>query len=244
MKKCLAFLVLLTFSCIGSPRKGQVTILHTNDMHAQFVPAPATWVQQTPRPLIGGMVALDYFVRQQRVLHPNSLLLDAGDISTGTLLSKISFNGALNGGFVEMMNLIGYDAITIGNHEFDEGHENMKRLFAIAQFDVLSANLTIDGKLAVPLPYKIYNVGGLRVGVIGLVLSDLFSMVAEKNLVGVRVAGPAATAQRPTSPTPGPPASSSAGSPSAANAPSASILLRNRPEGRSAPSLSAARTSR
>lgn len=196
MKKGLAFVLLLTLSCHGAPRKGQVTILHTNDMHAQFVPAPATWVQQTPRPLIGGMVALDYYVREQRILYPNSLLLDAGDISTGTLLSKISYNGVLNGGFVEMMNLIGYDAVAIGNHEFDEGQENMRHMFSMAQFDVLSANLTVDGKAAAPLPYKIYSVDGLRVGVIGLVLSDLYSMVAEKNLVGVRVADPVETAQR------------------------------------------------
>ena len=195
MKKYLLMLALIAFGCQGQPRGGRVTILHTNDMHAQYAPAPATWVQGTPKPLVGGMTALQHFVNEQRRLYPNSLLLDAGDYTTGTMLTKIKHNGAFNGAFVEMMNLVGYDAAAVGNHEFDEGQENMRRLFELAQFDVLSANLTINGK-AVAQPFKIYNVGNLRVGVIGLMLPELFSVAAEKHLGGVRVADPLQTAQR------------------------------------------------
>ncbi len=195
MKKFLILSLWLTAACVPTDRSGRITLLHTNDMHAQYAAAPAVWVQGSPKPLVGGIVALDYFVRKQRELYPHSLLLDAGDFSTGTMLSRIEYNGAYNGAFVEMMNLVGYDAATLGNHEFDEGQENMKKLIELARFDVLSANLTINGKPAAE-PYRIYRVGNLRVGVIGLILPELFSVAAEKNLGGVRVADPVETAQR------------------------------------------------
>ncbi|MBN1464843.1 bifunctional metallophosphatase/5'-nucleotidase [candidate division KSB1 bacterium] len=183
----------LLLSC-GANRQGRVTILHTNDMHAQFVPAPATWIETDPQPLIGGMLALEYAVRKARTDHPHSLLLDAGDISTGTLLSKIDYDGALNGGFVEMMNLLNYDAVTIGNHEFDEGQENLAKLLKLANFDIVAANLYINGQPIAPA-YKIYTIDGLRVGVIGIILADLAQVTAVKNLSGVVVADPAETAQ-------------------------------------------------
>ena len=184
-----------TLGCSKS-HEGQITILHTNDMHSQYIPMTATWVDTTPRPLIGGMVALDYYVRQERAKYPLSLLLDAGDILTGTPLTKIAVNGVKGGGFVQMMNLIGYNAMTVGNHEFDEGQENLQKIIQMAQFDVISANLFVHDKLLTPQPYKIYKVGSLRVGVIGLILSDLYGVTAKKNLQGVRVEDPAATAQK------------------------------------------------
>ncbi len=199
MKKLSLLLFAFSFflySCSQAPREGEVTILHTNDMHAQFVPLTATWIETDPQPHIGGMVALEYAVRQARAFYPQSLLLDAGDISTGTLLSKIDHNGALNGGFVEMMNLLNYDGFTIGNHEFDEGQENLAKLLKLVNFDVLSANLVINDKQFAPNAYKIYNVGNIRVGVIGLILTDLFNVTARKNLDNVVIADPVETAQR------------------------------------------------
>lgn len=192
----LSVVALFCFSCGSASREGQVTILHTNDMHSQFVPVTATWIDAEPQPQIGGMVALDYTVQQARARYPNSLLLDAGDISTGTLLSKTEHNGALNGGFVEMMNLIKYDAFTIGNHEFDEGQENLAKLISLADFDVLCANLFINEKPFAPKAFEIYKVGNIRVGVIGILLTDLFNVTARKNLDNVVIADPAATAQR------------------------------------------------
>ncbi len=164
----ISMLLLFIFTLLPgfTAAKNTVTFLHTNDMHAQYVPQSATWVQQTPKPMIGGMVALDYFIRRQLEQYPDALVLDAGDISTGTPLSKIEYKGALNGGFVEMMNLMDYDAYTIGNHEFDEGTENLKILLDLMKFDVLGANLRINQENPADAPYKIYTVGDVRVGVI------------------------------------------------------------------------------
>ena len=175
---------------------GQITIIHTNDMHSQYVPMKATWVKKNPRPEICGMVALQYFIAQQRSKYPTSLLLDAGDILTGTPISKIKVHDVYGGGFVDMINLIGYKAFTIGNHEFDEGQENLKKLIQLFNCDVLSANLFTDGQLFADKSYTIYKVGTLRVGVIGLILRDLAGVAAKKNLLGITVAEPAKTAQK------------------------------------------------
>jgi 5'-nucleotidase len=195
LKKIIGLLFL--FSIFGElvAGDGQVTILHTNDMHAQFVPLPATWMDAEPLPMIGGMVALEHMVRQARADYPQSLLLDAGDICTGTLLSKMEYKGALNGGFVEMMNLLDYDAFTVGNHEFDDGQDNLTKLLRLAQFDVISANLLAGQKILAPHAYKIYHVDSVRVGIIGLILTNLDRVTAKQNLHNITVADPAITAQ-------------------------------------------------
>ncbi len=190
----LLLIVFFSLQCNES-QQGRVTLLHTNDMHSQYVPLKATWLEQEPKPLIGGMVALDYYIRQQRESYPHSLLLDAGDFCTGTPLSKIEYKGAQNGGFVEMMNLIGYDAVTIGNHEFDEGQKNLRKLLALLNCDVLSSNLFVNEKMFADQSFKIYKAGDLRIGVIGVMLKNLAGMAARKNLGGITVKDPAPVVQ-------------------------------------------------
>ncbi len=194
------FLLFASFMCTvtscSTSHNGQMTIIHTNDMHSQYAPMKATWVKKEPKPEIGGMVALQYFIEQQRSKYPTSLLLDAGDILTGTPISKIKVHDVYGGGFVDMINLIGYNAFTIGNHEFDEGQENLKKLIQLFNCDVLSANLFTNGQMFVDKAYSIYKVGNLRVGVIGLILKDLAGVTAQKNLAGITVADPAKTAQK------------------------------------------------
>jgi len=196
MKRILILVVttLFLFVCTSKPRKGIITFLHTNDMHAQFVPLKATWIDKDPQPLIGGMTALDYYAQKLRAQYPNSLLMDAGDMCTGTLLTKIKHQGAYNGAFIEMMNIMDYDAATIGNHEFDDGQENLRALLSLADFDFVSANLFINDSSIVE-PYRIYKVGGLRVGIIGLILSDLYKMSRKSHMQGVRISDPIHTAQ-------------------------------------------------
>jgi len=191
----LLFCFMISLAGCTLRHNGQVTFLHTNDLHCQYLPAPATWAPGNPKPLIGGMVALDYFIRQQRALYPNSLLLNAGDILTGTQLSKIAVDSVYGGAFVNMMNLMGYDVVTLGNHEFDEGQGNLYRLMDMSDFDYLAANLTINTDLVTEKGYDIYKVGNIRIGIIGLILTDLFRMTAVSNLDGVRVDETAATVQ-------------------------------------------------
>jgi len=191
----ILFALLLAGGC-AHQRSGSLMVLHTNDQHSQFAPAPATWIQKDPKPRIGGMVALKAQIDQARAAGKATLLLDAGDFMTGTPIAKLKVEGALGGGYVQMLNEMGYQALTIGNHEFDEGQDNLQGLIRLARYDVLSANLYKDDHLFAPKPYAIYETGGLRVGVIGITLSELFEMTAKKNLDGIRVLDPVATAQK------------------------------------------------
>jgi 5'-nucleotidase / UDP-sugar diphosphatase len=170
---------------------GTVTILHTNDMHTQYIPMTANWMDRDPKPLIGGMVALDFHIQRLRQTYSPVLLLDAGDYMTGTPLSKIEVQGAQGGGFVKMMNLMDYDAVTLGNHEFDEGTDNLQALIDLFEADVLSANVNLNGQPLAPLAGKIYKRGDLSIGVVGVLLSDLADVVNAKNLQGVEVLNPA-----------------------------------------------------
>ncbi|MBN2410376.1 bifunctional metallophosphatase/5'-nucleotidase [candidate division KSB1 bacterium] len=188
--------ILVSFSVCSRPQAGKVTILFTNDMHCQYLPMPATWVDGQPKPLIGGMTALEYFISTQRGLYPNSLLLDSGDLLTGTPISRVMVDSAYGGGFVNMMNIIGYDAYTIGNHDFDEGQSNLFKLLDLCDFDILSANLYIKDRPVAKKGYEIYRVNNLRIGVIGLILKDIFDVAAHKNLADVRIDDPVKVSQQ------------------------------------------------
>jgi len=170
---------------------GTITILHTNDMHTRFLPEEASWARTDPKPLVGGMVALqDRVVRERAAANARgdgALVVDAGDWLTGTPLSDIEAGGAGGGAFIEMMNAVGFDVSTIGNHEFDNGRDNIRQLVELAAFDVVSANLRFDGELVADAPWKVYETGGLRVGVVGLILDDLASEVGKAQLAGVTV---------------------------------------------------------
>jgi len=192
----LSLCALLLAGGCAHQRSGTLTVLHTNDQHSQFAAAPATWVQKDPKPRIGGLVALENQIRKARENYKATLLLDAGDFMTGTPIAKLKVEGALGGAYIQMLNDMGYQALTLGNHEFDEGQENLMGLVRLARYDILSANLYKDDRLFAPKSHAIYEIGGLRVGLIGLTLTDLFDMTARKNLEGIRVLDPAASAQK------------------------------------------------
>lgn len=157
------------------PKSESITILHTNDMHANFLPS---MVRGEGSPIankkIGGFVALDSYVRKIRNAEANVLLLDAGDFMTGSPICDMEVDGALGGALVKFLNQIGYEGLTLGNHEFDISVENTRRLMALADFPIFSSNLfTADGKLFTAEPYQIYSKGNLAIGVIGVIVADL-----------------------------------------------------------------------
>jgi 5'-nucleotidase / UDP-sugar diphosphatase len=166
-----------------------LTILHTNDLHTRFLPEEAGWVRSDPKPLVGGMVALkDRVDRERAEAHARGagpLVVDAGDWLTGTPLSDIEAFGVKGGGFIAMMNHIGYDVSTLGNHEFDNGTDTIAELIGLANFRVVSANLFRHGERMAPEPWAVFERAGLRIGVVGLILDDLGSMVGKSLLEGV-----------------------------------------------------------
>lgn len=191
---CLAVLYILPLA--SQPKS--ITILHTNDMHAAFIPHEATWLRQMPRPMVGGFNELSFAVDSVRAVKTATLLLDAGDVMTGTPITEYSYHGALGGALFEMMNLIGYEAWCLGNHDLDLGQKNLLQLTAIAGFPTLSANVVND-KGSYPLnnkPYLIFEKNGLKVGVIGLMSHDLRNLVSKVSVGDIRALPPVATAQK------------------------------------------------
>lgn len=159
----LAALLLLFFSLSAQPGR-KLFVLHTSDTHSRIEPfGEQAVVENAGR---AGVVRRATFVRQYRTAHPSVLLFDCGDISQGTPYYNL-FQGELE---VKMMNLMKYDAMTIGNHEFDFGLDNMARLFRMARFPVVCANYDVKGTVLEGLvkPYTVVERDGMRIGVFGL----------------------------------------------------------------------------
>lgn len=160
-----------------------ITILHTSDTHSCIEPDSKTG--------LGGYVRRATFVEQMRKEKPQALLVDCGDFSQGSLYYNL-FKGAAE---VVLMNVIGYDVATIGNHEFDFGLDNMMRIFAMAEFPIVSTNYDFTGTPveAFVRPYHIMKVDGVRIGFVG-VGPQLEGLVAEANCKGVKYHDPIAAA--------------------------------------------------
>jgi 5'-nucleotidase/UDP-sugar diphosphatase len=176
----LILLLLCSYAYSGEP--ASLTILHTNDIHGQFLPLKATWLEDQPE--IGGFEALSYYVEREREQASNSLLLDAGDLMTGSMICEIEHKGAYGGALVDMMNHIGFDAMVPGNHEFDISVTNLRALESIANFPILCANMSKGNGQLTEEAYHIYEVGPVRVGVIGLTCYPMRGMVSDPNLEG------------------------------------------------------------
>jgi 5'-nucleotidase / UDP-sugar diphosphatase len=155
---------------------GSFVLAHTNDIHAHYEPNKASWLEG--QPAIGGILAIDAEVRALRTARGDGdvLVLDGGDLLTGTPLMDFQVRGAYGGAMQELVEAVGYDALTLGNHEFDLGWENVSAFVAAAKTPVVSANL--DGVAGGPLfptllDHVILDVAGLKVGVFGLITEEL-----------------------------------------------------------------------
>lgn len=149
-----------------------LTVLHTNDFHARVDEYNVNGARCKPSDAaagncIGGAPRLATAVNAIRDSQPNVLLLDAGDQFQGTLFFNLFKGAVLN----ETMNYLGYDAMAIGNHEFDSGPAVFADFIEGANFPVVGANLdvaaepTLNGKIA---PYAVVERGGQKIGVIGI----------------------------------------------------------------------------
>lgn len=162
----IAFLLTLalsfTLSMTAQDTK-ELIILQTSDVHSRIEPVNQKGNRNFNE---GGFVRRATFLDQFRKEHKNVLLFDCGDISQGTPYYNM-FQGEVE---VKLMNVMKYDAMTIGNHEFDFDVDNMVRLFKMADFPVVCANYnleTTDLKDIVK-PYVILDRFGLKIGVFGL----------------------------------------------------------------------------
>ncbi len=154
----IILLVAMVFGCVTAPERDPnaeytLTILHTNDHHGAVLAKDGE----------GGLAERATFVKGVRAEKENVLLLDAGDINTGSAISNM-FGAEVD---IKAYDLMGYEAVTLGNHEFDGTHEKIVNQIDMAEFEWLSANMK-EGNGYFVEPYIIKNYDGFRVGIFGL----------------------------------------------------------------------------
>lgn len=187
MKRFLVTAVLAVTVFAGAFAQGKrLVILHTNDTHSCIYPLNKH-LADTLLAGRGGFIRRAVMVGEERKEHPNLLLLDSGDFSQGSPYYTL-YKGDVE---VGLMNLMRYDAATIGNHEFDFGVENMARLFKKADFPVVCANYDFTGTAleGIVKPYVVLKRDGLRIGVFGL-SPELDGLVLAESCAGVKYNDP------------------------------------------------------
>ena len=143
-----------------------ITILHTNDVHSHIDPFPSNHRKFPNR---GGVSRRYSLIEKLKAENKNTLLLDAGDAFQGTPYFNF-YGGELE---YKLMSKMGYHASTIGNHEFDNGIDNITAQLQHADFDLLNANYdlsktSLDGLVK---PHQIYEIDGISIGVFALGLN-------------------------------------------------------------------------
>ena len=159
----------------SSLNKNRLVILHTNDTHSNIDPFPEN---HSKYPGMGGIAKRYSIVKQIRAREPNVLLLDSGDIFQGTPYFN-TFNGVLE---MKCMSKLGYDASTMGNHDFDIGMDGFLHAKQYADFPFLCANYDFSNTIlkSQTQAFKIFKKGNLKIGVfgIGIELSGLVPRTA------------------------------------------------------------------
>ena len=164
-----SWLALLLLFCASAPGEVRpLTILHINDIHAHLSPSDQG---------LGGFAYLATAIRRERANCPECILLSAGDLVQGTPVSTI-FHGLP---VFEVANLLGFDAATLGNHDFDYGWMQARKFIETANYPMVSANVVgADNRLFAPRPYVVLNVNHLRVAVIGALTDDMRNLSTPK----------------------------------------------------------------
>lgn len=191
MKRILTILTIAVAVTLTAAAKGrQLLILHTNDTHSCVLPLNPN-LADTMLAGRGGFLRRAAMIDQMRKEYKDLLLLDSGDFSQGSPYYTM-FKGDVE---TELMNIMGYDAATIGNHEFDFGLENMARIFRKAKFPIVCANYDFTGTVVEGLvkPYVIIKRKGVKIGIFGL-SPKLDGLVMASTCAGVRYSDPIKTA--------------------------------------------------
>jgi 5'-nucleotidase/UDP-sugar diphosphatase len=162
-----------------------VTLLFTNDVESAYDPIPAFWLDDIS--MIGGIAEMTTLIESLRATQPNVFLFDSGDIFTGALAKltdgKLAF---------ELMITMGYDAMAIGNHEFEYGHEIFAWEKNRAPFPVLGANFFYkDTDHPYAQAHTILERDGVRIGVIGIMGQDAATAIIPSYIAPLDVRDPA-----------------------------------------------------
>src|SRR5260370_1185033 len=182
-----------------------VTLLATTDLHGNLVPVDYV----TGSPVARGLAKIATLIREARAGNANTLLIDCGDTIQGTPLESVYQSIARSGAdpaghkpaaplagdpMMLAMNLLGYDAMTVGNHEYNAGLPNLAKARADAKFPWLSANTTLASRGAERefTPYIVKTIAGVKVAVIGITTPCIPVWARAENLGAYRFTSPIA----------------------------------------------------
>ena len=171
-------------------KQKQLVILHTNDTHSTILPVSAQ-LPDTMKAGRGGFLRRIAMLKEERAKEPDLLYFDSGDFCQGSAYYTM-FKGDVE---VGLMNLMGIDAATIGNHEFDFGLDNLARIFRLATFPIVCSNYDFTGTVCEGLvkPWIVLKRKGVKIGVFA-VSPKLEGLVSGKNCPGVKYLDPAKVA--------------------------------------------------
>ena len=194
MKRIHLIIIIALLSCLTAVAKKQrqLVVLHTNDTHSCIMPLNEN-LDNKDLAGRGGFLRRINMLKEERKQNPDLLFFDSGDFSQGSGYYTI-FKGEVETG---LMNLMGYDAVTIGNHEFDFGLENMAKLFRMANFPVVCSNYDFTGTPCEGLvkDYITIKRNGLKIGVFGLG-APMKGLVSNVNCEGVKFLDPIETSRK------------------------------------------------
>jgi 2',3'-cyclic-nucleotide 2'-phosphodiesterase/3'-nucleotidase len=194
---------LLAFAGIARSQPVVVTVLATTDLHGNLYPID----YGTDRPAERGLAKIATLIRAAESENPNHLLIDCGDTIQGTPLEYV-YQSIVRSGMDPMgqkppaglshdpmmlaMNLLGYDAMTVGNHEYNAGLKNLDRARSDARFPWLSANTGVapGGKERPFAPYFVKTVAGVKVAIIGITTPVVPTWEKPENLGSYRFLPP------------------------------------------------------
>ena len=155
-------------------RYKNLTLLHSNDLHGDFL------VEQIDEKDVGGLSMLAGYVDMVREQEENVLYSISGDMVQGSIIDT-EFRGIST---IDLMNLLGPDVVSIGNHEVDYGLTHLLFLERCAKFPIVNANIFIKHPYTRLFdPYVFLNVGGIKIMFIGIVTEEIFSGIKNDDLI-------------------------------------------------------------
>jgi len=168
----------------------KLTILHTNDVHSRLDPFP---MDGSKNQGLGGVAKRATLIKRIRKEQKNVLLLDAGDIFQGTPYYNF-FGGEIE---MKVMSELGYDAATLGNHDFDGGLDGLERQLVHTKFPLISSNYDFSNTVMnkKTIPYTIFKKDGIKIGVFGLGIS-LDGLVLRSNYADTQYLDPLIEGQK------------------------------------------------
>ncbi len=153
----------------------RLTILHSNDLHGDFL------AEEVDAKLVGGVAMLSGYINQVRAEQENVIYAIAGDMFRGSIIDS-EYKGIST---IEIMNALGPDIVTIGNHEIDYGIPHLLFIEKCAQFPIINSNLFIKTNHArLFSPYHIMEIDGMKILFIGIITDDVLAQAKQDNLIG------------------------------------------------------------